>query len=145
MPLLVEARRRGYTELVQINDQGLRIPFINGAIGTTQRMIDQQPDVVDKAMRALAQGVNRFKTDREFGVQVLGKYSQLDSRELLDASVDYYQPLLEADLYPDRDAMQVVIDAEENPAARTVRPEDVTDYRFADRLRTSGFLERLPR
>jgi hypothetical protein len=26
-----------------------------------------------------------------------------------------------------------------------VRPEDVTDYRFADRLRTSGFLERLPR
>jgi len=96
-------------------------------------------------MRALAQGVNRFKRDREFGVQVLGKYSQLESRELLDASVDYYQPLLEVDLYPDREAMQVVIDAEEHPGARTMRPDDVTDYRFAERLRTSGFLDQLPR
>ena len=144
MPLLVDARRRGYNELVKINDQGVRIPFINGAIGTTRRVIDQQSDTLDRAMRALAQGINRFKRDREFGVQVLGKYSQLENRELLEASVDYYQPLLETDLYPDRDAMQVVIDAEENPGARTMRPEDVTDYRFAERLRTSGFLADLP-
>jgi len=41
--------------------------------------------------------------------------------------------------------MQVVIDAEENPAARTLHPGDVTDYRFAERLRTSGFLDQLPR
>jgi NitT/TauT family transport system substrate-binding protein len=145
MPILVEARRRGYTELVKINDQGIRIPFINGAIGTTKRVIDQQPDMIDRAMRALAQGITRFKRDREFGVQVLGKYSQLESRDLLEASVDYYQPLLEPDLYPDREAMQVVIDAEENPAARTMRPEDVTDYRFAERLRQSGFLDELVR
>ncbi len=145
MPILVEARRRGYTELVQINDRGIRIPFINGAIGTTKRMIAQQPDVLDRAMRALAQGIQRFKRDREFGIQVLGKYSQLESRDLLEASVDYYQPLLEPDLYPDREAMQVVIDAEENPAARTATPEDVTDYRFAERLRSSDFLDQLGR
>jgi hypothetical protein len=36
-----------------------------------------------------------------------------------------------------------VLDAEEQPAARTARPADVTDYRFVDRLRTSGFLDQI--
>lgn len=96
-------------------------------------------------MRALAQGVRRFQTDREFAVQVLAQYSQMDDRDLLAATVEYYSPLFEADLYPDREAMQAVIDTEEHPGARTTRPEDVTDYRFADALRSSGFLDRLAR
>jgi NitT/TauT family transport system substrate-binding protein len=145
MPVQVEARRRGYNELIKINDQGIRIPFINGAIGTTRRVTEQRPDALDAAMRALAQGVARFQRDREFAIQVTAKYTQLDDREAVEASVDYYQPLLEADLYPDREAMQVVIDAEESPAARAAKPEDVTDYHFAERLRTSGFLDQLAR
>jgi len=36
-----------------------------------------------------------------------------------------------------------VLDAEDQPAARTTRPEDVTDYRYADELRSSGFLDQL--
>ena len=34
---------------------------------------------------------------------------------------------------------QAVLDAEENPAARTAKPEDVADFRFAERLRQSSF------
>ena len=143
VPTLFEARRRGYNEIIKINAEGMKLPFVNGAIGATKRVLTEQPAMAERAMRALAQGVHRFKTDRGFASQVIGKYTRMEDRELLDASVDYYAPLLEVDLYPDREGMQTVIDAEEHPAARTTRPEDVTDYRFADRLRTSGFLDQL--
>jgi len=142
-PFLFEGRRRGYNEIVKIGE--MRLLFLGGALGATRSFLDQQPDVIDRVLRALAQGVSRFKTDRDFATQVLSKYSQMDDLELLAATVDYYGPLFDVDLYPDREAMQVVIDAEEHPAARTTRPEDVTDYRFADRLRSSGFLAQLAR
>jgi len=142
VPGLFEARRRGYRELVRIGELGL--PYANGVIGATKGFLDRQPDLADRSLRALVQAVSRFKTDREFASQVLGKYSQVDDRAVLDASVDYYRPLFALDPYPDREAMQMALDAEEHPGARTARPEDVADYRFAERLRSSGFLDQLP-
>ena len=64
-------------------------------------------------------------------------------RELLAATIDRSVPLYQADLYPDREAVQAVLDAEDQPAARTARPEDVIDYRYVDELRSSGFLEQI--
>ena len=52
---------------------------------------------------------------------------------------------MQVDLYPDRAALQAVLDAEDNPAARTAKPEDVADFRFAERLRQSGFYNNLPK
>jgi hypothetical protein len=101
--------------------------------------------MIDRAMRGLAQAIARLATDREYSIQVIGKYSQSEDRELLGATFDYYQPVWQRDLYPDAPAVQAALDLEENSAARTLKPQDVVDYRFADRLRSSGFLERLPR
>jgi len=143
VPALFEARRLGYRELIRVGD--FRLAYANGVIGATRSFLDRQPDRAERALRALAQAVSRFETDREFASQVLGKYSQVDDREVLDASVEYYRPLFALDPYPDREAMQAVLDVEEHPAARTTRPEDVADARFAERLRSSGFLDQLPR
>ncbi|HZU05110.1 MAG TPA: ABC transporter substrate-binding protein [Chloroflexota bacterium] len=143
MPLIHEARQRGFYELLDIT--ALRIPFAQGAIGATQRVLDERPELADRYLRAVAQALHRLQTDREFAIEVVGKYSQVDDRELLGATVDYFRPIVQLDLYPERAAVQTVIDLEEHPGARTLRPEDVTDYRFADQLQRSGFLETLRR
>jgi hypothetical protein len=59
--------------------------------------------------------------------------------------VAVYTPLFSVDPYPNPPAIQAVLDMEENPAARTATPAQVTDYRAADAVRASGFLDRLPR
>jgi hypothetical protein len=64
---------------------------------------------------------------------------------VLNAALDYFLPLYQPDLYPDAEAVQAVLDLEENLVARTTRPADVTDSRYADQLRASGFLTQLPR
>src|SRR5262249_47756329 len=88
--LAVEARQRGYHELMDLATLG--IPFVTGGIGATRQLANERPDLVDHYLRALAQAVSRLKTDREFGMQVYGKYGKLDSPELLGAVIDYYRP-----------------------------------------------------
>jgi NitT/TauT family transport system substrate-binding protein len=143
MPALLEARQRGYRELIDVTRLG--IPFMGAAVGATKRLLAERPALADSYLRALAQAAGRLKTDRELAMQVIGKYTETTDRELLGATVDYYRPLYKTDLYPEPAAVQGVLDAEENPAARTVRPEDVIDARFADHLRASGLLDSLPR
>ncbi len=143
VPLLFEARRRGYSEMFNVGKMG--VPFLNAGVSSTRQRLREQPDLGDRYLRALARAMSRLKTDRERAIEVLGKYSQLDDRELLGATVDYFRGQYTRDPYPDPAALQAVLDAEENPAARTTRPADLTDYRFAEQVRASGFLDTLPR
>ncbi len=141
--MALEAQKRGYREMFNLGRMG--IPFLQGAISSTRRVLRERPELGDRYLRALAQAMSRLRTDREFGLDVLMKYTRSDDRELLGATLDYYRPLYPVDPYPEPAALQAVLDAEEHPAARTTRPEDLLDVRFAEQLRASGFLDALPR
>jgi NitT/TauT family transport system substrate-binding protein len=143
VPAVFEARKRGFREIVNVAD--MKIPFVGASIGATGRVLDERPELADRTLRAVAQAIARLRTDRETAMQVVGKYTRNEDRELLGDTVDYYAPRYQTDLYPDPQAVQGVLDAEENPVARTTRPETVVDHRFVDRLRASGFLDQLPR
>lgn len=140
-PFVYGPRKRGYPEILNVS--AMQIPFALGVVGTSQRVIAERPELPERALRALAQAVHRLQTDRDFGIDILGRYTQMEDRELLGATIDHAAPLFQADFYPSAPAIQAVLDAEEQPAARTARPADVTDYRFVDRLRASGFLDQL--
>jgi ABC-type nitrate/sulfonate/bicarbonate transport system substrate-binding protein len=143
VPTAFEVQKRGYREAFNVGQ--MQIGFITGGISSTRTKLRERPELPERYLRAMAQAMSRFKTDREFAIQVVGKYTQMDDRDVLGPTVDYYVPLFTVDPYPEPAAVQAVLDAEENPAARTARPEDVVDYRYADRLRQSGFLATLPR
>jgi NitT/TauT family transport system substrate-binding protein len=143
VPAVFEARKRGYTELIDVSKLG--IPFLSSAVGTTRRTIAEKPELGEPYLRALAQATSRLKTDREFSMQVIGKYTNTDDQELLGQTIDYYAPNYSVDPYPEPTAIQTVLDIEDNPAARTAKPEDLLDPRFAAAVRASGFLEGLPK
>jgi ABC-type nitrate/sulfonate/bicarbonate transport system substrate-binding protein len=143
VPATFEARKRGYREIFNISELGVR--YLGSAVGAPRRTLEQRPEVADRTLRALAQATSRLQTDREFAIQVLSKYSQSSDRELMAETVDFYRPRYVTDLYPDPRAVQTVLDLEDNPEARRLRVEEVTDYRFVERLRQSGFVEQLPR
>jgi NitT/TauT family transport system substrate-binding protein len=140
-PFLFEMRKRGYPEVLNVSE--MKIPFALGVIGTSKRVIGERPGLPERALRGLARAIRRLQTDRELGISILGRYSQMEDRELLAPTIDRSVPLYQADLYPDREAVQAVLDAEDQPAARTARPEDVIDYRYVDELRGSGFLDQI--
>jgi NitT/TauT family transport system substrate-binding protein len=142
-PVVFEARKLGYRELLSAPDLG--ISFLSGGVGATRRVLAERPALGERYLRALAQANRRLITDREYAMAVLGKYAQMDDRDQLGATVDYFRGQYTLDPYPEPAALQAVLDAEENPAARTARPADFTDYRYAEQLRASGYLDTLPR
>jgi ABC-type nitrate/sulfonate/bicarbonate transport system substrate-binding protein len=141
VPMVFEARKRGYRELINVT--ALAIPFVNAAVGATRKTLAERPELVGPYLRALAQAASRIKTDREYAMQVVAKYTQVEDPETLGATVDFYRPLVRVDLYPEALAVQTILDVEEHPAARTARLEDVADVRFAEQIRASGFLDGL--
>jgi ABC-type nitrate/sulfonate/bicarbonate transport system substrate-binding protein len=142
-PLLYQARKLGYREL--LDTSAMALPFLSQAIGSTRKTLRERPELGEPYLRALAQAMSRMRTDREFTMQVVARYTDMDDRELLEGTVDFISSVLTMDPYPEPAALQTVIDQDEHPGARTLRPEDMTDYRFADQLRRSGYLEQLPR
>ena len=143
VPAVFEARKRGYHDLIDVT--AMRIPFGNGTLGATKTMLDRRPQVAERVLRATAQGTSRFKTDREYAAQIVGKYSRIEDPEALRGTVEVYAPILTVDPYPDAAATQAILDVEEHPAARTTRPDEVLDLRAAEAVRRSGFLDRLPK
>src|SRR4051794_13865045 len=136
VPAVFEARKRGFTELINVTQ--MSIPFLSSAVGATRKTLAEKPELGEPYLRALAQAGSRLKTDREFGMQVLGKYAASEDRDLLGQTIDYYAPIYAIDLYPELASVQAVLDQEENPAARTAKPEEFVDQRFAAAVRASG-------
>ena len=62
----------------------------------------------------VVQAVARFKTDPGYTSQVIAKYSQIDDPGDFAERSKVYLPLFTVDPYPDRDAIQAVLDVEEN-------------------------------
>jgi ABC-type nitrate/sulfonate/bicarbonate transport system substrate-binding protein len=141
VPTVFEARKRGYHDLIDVT--AMRIPFGNGTLGATKTMLNARLDVAERVLKATAQATSRLKTDREFAAQVIGKYTHIEDMDTLRATVDVYAPIMTVDPYPDDTATQGLLDAEEHAAARTTKPQDVTDYRAAEAVRRSGLLDRL--
>lgn len=142
VPVVFDAEKRGFRSIVDI--AGLKIPFLQGGVGATRQLLDGRPEMADAYLRALARANSRLRTDRDFAVQVMAKYTQLDDRQVLGATVDYYRPLYLLDLYPEPAAVQTVLEIDDDPAVRSKRPAEVTDTRPAERVRQSGFFANLP-
>jgi ABC-type nitrate/sulfonate/bicarbonate transport system substrate-binding protein len=143
VPVVFEAHKRGFPTVIDVTQ--MRIPFTNGGIGATKRTLDQRQPAAEKVLRALALATARFKTDREYTASVVGKYTSITDPEALRGTIEVYAPIMTVDPYPDQSAVQATIDAEEHEAARTARPQQVSDTRAAEAVRRSGFLDNLPK
>ena len=74
-----QAIKRGW-EIVE--DLGrLDVAFQNSCAATTSRLISERPDTAVRYVRAYCRGVYRFRTDAEFGIGVLRKYTGETGRD----------------------------------------------------------------
>jgi NitT/TauT family transport system substrate-binding protein len=142
-PITLKARQLGFQQLV--DTKALDIPSQGSVIGSTRGYVREQPEVVDRYLMALVEGIHRLVTDREFGMTVIGRYTQTDDRDVLADAYDYYRDGYQRDLMPTLEGMQEQIDelAESKPQARTAKPQDFLDLAPLERVKATGLIERL--
>jgi NitT/TauT family transport system substrate-binding protein len=138
------SEKLGFKELVSITEMNFAYP--NPAMAVPGDLIRKRPDLLDRFMRAYVRGVHRARTDREFAIKSLAKYTTVTDPVLLGKTYDFYlDKVVERAPYINMGGMQNALDdlARTIPAAKTAKPEQFVDMRFLDKLEKSGLLNEL--
>lgn len=142
-PAVLLARAAGFHVLVDYATQGLRYPL--SGIVTTQSMIRTRESMVRGFLESIVEATHRFKTDPAFAIDVMGRYTRIADRKILEESQRVYASAFERIPYPDPEDMKLVLTqvSENNPRARGADPRDFVEPRLIREIEASGLIKRL--
>jgi len=80
-PSNFRAMKAGMHELVDVGQLGIVFP--NTPLSTTKSFIKSHRDTALRFLRGFSQGLNRLRTDKEFSMKVLSKYTKVTDAETL--------------------------------------------------------------
>ena len=123
----------------------LKIPFQFSCTVTSGKMIRERPETVEKMVKAMANAVHFFKTNKKETIRIMAKYTRGAQPNVLEGSWLAYKVLLEEDLVPTLEGLNetLAVQASWDAKAANAKAEDFVDLRFVDNLKTSGFLTKL--
>ena len=123
----------------------LKIPFQFSCTVTTGKIIRLNPDVVRSMVKALAEAVHYYKTQKEDAIRIMQKYTRGQNRAALEGTYTAYKELLVEDGYPTLEGLKntLEIQASFDPKAAKAKVEDFVDLRFVDELKKTGFIDAL--
>ncbi len=118
------------------------------ALVTTLNFARNQPDVMERFVRAFVEAIALGKKDKNLAKKVYAKYLRLSDDNLLELNHKVYLmgSIPRVPTFP-LDALKNVLSdlAEENPKAKEINIEEALDNSFIQRQVENGFIERLYR
>src|SRR5262245_30914966 len=105
-PDTIVARRMGMNFLIDIGALG--IEFQNASISAGRQVLENKPETARRFIKAMAEGVHTYKTDKAFSFKVLRKYLKTDDPELLEESYSFYADKLPKKPYPTLKGIQEI-------------------------------------
>ena len=123
------------------------IPFHQAVLVSTRSYVAQNPDAVRRILRGYLRGIARFKQDKAFTKEIIGKYTRTDDDAIQEQTWAIQDRVMPRVPYPRAEAVQLALDlaAQQSPEARTRSPRDFFDDRFVRELDESGFIAGLYR
>jgi NitT/TauT family transport system substrate-binding protein len=142
-PAVLHARAAGFRVLIDYNTLGFRYP-LSGLV-VTQKLLRTREPAVRSFLEAHVEAVHRFRTDPEFAMSVIGKYTQTTDRAMLEETQRVYAGAFERIPHPDIEDMKLGIAqvSETNPRARAADPKDFVEPRLLREIEASGLVKRL--
>lgn len=139
----VLASRAGAHVLARIADLG--ISYQAAGLATTREYIQTHPDVVEKVVRAMSEGVHRFKTDRVYSEEIMAKYLKNSDPVVVDAAYNAYAGIIPRVPAPTRAGMQEILKqmGSDKPLKQALDVGSMIDTSFVERLQARGFFQQL--
>ena len=142
-PAVLQARAAGFRVLVDYNTQGFRYPL--SSVIVSEKLLRTRESAIRGFLEAHIEAVHRFKTDPNFAMNVIGKYTHTNDRAILEETQRVYAAAFERIPYPNLEDMKLGITqvAETNPRAKGADPKDFVDPRLLREIEASGLVKRL--
>jgi ABC-type nitrate/sulfonate/bicarbonate transport system substrate-binding protein len=136
-------KKAGLRSLLDYSTAGL--DYQHNGIGSTKSYMEKNHEPMVRFMKALIEGIHKFKTDRAFGIKVLERHLRSSDSDVAPAAYDYYAPKTPDVPYVNVKGMKFVLDtlAETNPKVKSARVEDMVDHRALQEVEASGFVKQV--
>ncbi|TMA13668.1 MAG: hypothetical protein E6J89_00670 [Deltaproteobacteria bacterium] len=92
------------------------------------------------------EGLHRLKTDKNFSLKVLAKYSRISQADMLDETYQHYAVKVMPKVpYPTTKGIQMVLDeiGSRDPKARNLSTSSLIDVSYLKEMEQSGFVKSL--
>jgi ABC-type nitrate/sulfonate/bicarbonate transport system substrate-binding protein len=96
-------------------------------------------------MRAYAEAVHYYLTNREGTAQIVTKYTKVDDRDVVAHAIESEAAAMERTLQVDPKGIELILGliGKSMPQTASVKTEEFYDPRFTNEMRDSGFLKKL--
>jgi ABC-type nitrate/sulfonate/bicarbonate transport system substrate-binding protein len=141
-PLNLDLKELGFNVLV---DFGRDLFFPHAPLIARKAMVKQRDQALRGVVRAFAEGIKIFRTQRDFTIKVLEKYTRTGDYKKLAQTYETYAPFLERIPYVDLKGIENILleIAPRNPRAKGVKPSEFVDHRYVKELEDDGFFRSL--
>jgi NitT/TauT family transport system substrate-binding protein len=142
-PESIDAQRKGCSYLIDFAEYGLN--YALGGIAARRDYVEKNPEITRRFIKAYVQGMHRYRTDREFTVNVQAEYSGIADRTVAEETYDLTRPGMPPIPYPVVASLQTLLDfmSTEVPEAKNVDVRRFVDERFVRELEDNGFIASL--
>jgi NitT/TauT family transport system substrate-binding protein len=143
-PTLERAKELGYKELINLAQIKYRYP--GTALVTTDAFIRTRPQAVNRFLKATLEGIKYAKTNPDFTIRVLGKYTRNSDTKLLSSAFKSYVLGYIRDV-PTIAPAEIEAALEDigarNPKAKGADPRQFYDPAPLEQLAREGFIKEL--
>jgi ABC-type nitrate/sulfonate/bicarbonate transport system substrate-binding protein len=133
-PTNARAKRSGFVELMNIAKEGPE--FVSVAVGTSRSYLKTNEDTVRRVVRAYAEGVQLFKSNKPAALKMIENQLKVKDPEIQEDTYSQFREYLEYPPYVSRKGMEAVLAeiADKEAGAKSAKPEDFMDMRFVAEL-----------
>lgn len=141
-PLNLDLMELGFNVLV---DFGRDLLFPHAPLIARRATLKQRDQALRGVMRGFAEGIKIYRTQRDFSIKVLEKYTRTSDYKKLVQTYDTYAPFLERIPYVDLKGIENILleIAPRHPSAKGRKPAEFVDHRYVKELEDSGFFRAL--
>ncbi|MGZ9272423.1 MAG: ABC transporter substrate-binding protein [Candidatus Binatia bacterium] len=137
------AQRLGFKVILDIT--AMKIPLASTVLLSARNTVERKQADLAKFMRAYAEAIHYFLTNKEGTIQIVAKYTKVEDREVNGHAIESESAAVERTLQVDPKGIELILTlmSKSMPQGPAVKTEEFYDSRFTNELRDSGFLKRL--
>ncbi|HTN70613.1 MAG TPA: ABC transporter substrate-binding protein [Methylomirabilota bacterium] len=143
MPYVFVARRSGFRELANFDKLAIEYPYTSVTI--LRETLNKNPELVERFLKCVVEGVYIFKTNKSKGLAVLKKYMKGASNEIVEDVYQYTVGVLDETPRPSLQVVKMALEmlSFQYPQAKQTDPNLIIDASFINRIEQSGFIRAL--
>lgn len=143
IPFTLVAKKMGYRELIDYDKAGVVYPY--NTITTLRQTPGKHPDLAERLLKTLIEGIFVSKTEKERSLAVLKKYMKGTPDDILEETYQYAKNVAEEVPTPSLEIVKAALEilSYQYPQAKTTDPNPIIDTSIMKRIEQSGFIKTL--